>query len=835
LTVRYKNTLSLFSFFIVFLLIFTSFLMINVDAKTDSHIEYAGTISALAYLSYEHIVMDENGDKIGVAFIGLNGDSTYVSFHYRDLPSINWANVDIRQTTNFTYLVSIARDIDFNIHAVYQEKNDTTHSLFYKFFQWSDKTWYLSPKAITKSPLGNMGFCLSIGSVKTPFGGDIKVDILGNIHVVFGIQESGANAENIYARYSAVLGYWDLFLSLDYEATNQGIYAFHSIALDSDNNIYCTYAKKQDSHYSKANFWDSWFTKSINGGDSWSDPSLIVNQTYPNSVISSKLIIDTSNILHNVYYANYSSIDGSYNYLVGYAKSVNYGSTWSFMNLTDRDNHYSYCSISMDVSNVIYFTYSKQTDYAIDYNGIYGKKYENGILGDEVQIIDKNGSHQIRLNLVFSNTYGQYADSGVIGIYADWSVANHDIRYLELDYNDFLVGQYNLRIIPYKPTYYTFDVIKTYVDNPTTRPVAIRYLNATNVYVEPMGIHAFASGTDWYDTRTIPSMYDSGTWRVQASPYTEGQAIVWGVAGTEYLNFTVQDSGLDYFITAYPSWVIRNNYVSFDFSAKAGEMYRIELWNPYPFGGGGYGIGNITTTTYGIDQTVVYQYGFLMVDDGSYSLNLYNATSGDKIAFSNSFHVGSEPEDNTYSVAIADRYKYTDRPKITISRWGSQNYEYHVYNENNIQIASGTSGLSEHEFTLYMTASDIGTAYIRVYNLGHTPSDSNAVYIEFQIYDPQGATGDPIIDTFISIPTWIKAIVGVIIVLGFVFIPFILSQYIVGSHKLDVPPVIYAICGGIGVTLCTLLGLFGWEIMFFICVIAGISLVISYVWQQKGD
>lgn len=89
---------------------------------------------------------------------------------------------------------------------------------------------------------------------------------------------------------------------------------------------------------------------------------------------------------------------------------------------------------------------------------------------------------------------------------------------------------------------------------------------------------------------------------------------------------------------------------------------------------------------------------------------------------------------------------------------------------------------------------------------------------------------------FDSIPVWIKGIVGAIITLGFCFMPLVIVSGMEKiNFKVDVPPVTYAISGGIGVTFCTIIGLFGMEIMFFICVIAGLSLVISYVWREKSD
>ena len=110
--------------------------------------------------------------------------------------------------------------------------------------------------------------------------------------------------------------------------------------------------------------------------------------------------------------------------------------------------------------------------------------------------------------------------------------------------------------------------------------------------------------------------------------------------------------------------------------------------------------------------------------------------------------------------------------------------------------------------------------------------DTEIVYVSVDIPE---VTGD-FDNIFSSIPLWIKGILGAIITLGFVFMPFIFLQYLEKiNFKVDVPPVVYAISGGIGITLCTVIGLFGWEIMFFICVIAGLSVLVSYLWGKKGS
>lgn len=804
-------------------MVFTSFLIINVDAKTDYHLEWGGGIISLLYTGNEHVVMNENGDEMGYAFVGRNGDSSYVNFLYKDMPSCTLCEKGIRQTTNLTPMVAIARDKDFNIYTIYSERRADTllYYLYYKKFDWSTKTWDF--------PLDKLGYKIYSDRVY-PTAFDIKVDLAGNIHVISCHWSSDLSAL-LYDRYNSVLGAWDLTKEITSKASDYGVHRDISIALDSNDYIYCTYSVNQSG---VLNLSDAWFTKSVNGGDDWSSPLQLVNKTVvneqANTVTPCKLLIDNSDILH---FVSSQSFDGVWDQKVCYIFSNDYGDTWSENLNVTTSNHVFYPSITKDASNIMYFTYTVKSDWNFTYSAIRGKKYENNVLGDNISIAYASGSNMRLLNTVFSNTYNQYADDGIIGIYEDGRVANYEIRYLEMTRNDFIVGQHEIWITPDKLTYYTFDTITIHVTNQNPFSMQWRVIDSTGTWVEEMYKTGSAEYTDTGRTLMIPNGYTSGTWRVQVrSPWSES----WGDIGNEYFNFTVEDSGLGYGISAFPSWVIKGNWVSCSFTAKKDESYMISLWySTDPMGGEPRYIGNVTTTEYAVNQNVTIDYLFSMFNLGGYVLHLRNSTTGNLLAMSNFFAVGDEPFENTYTVDIGDRYRYTDKPIVTVHRFGSKSYSFTIYNENDILIMSHVTAISDYTFQFVIDEGDIGTAYIIVHDADGDPSDSNAVRIEFQIYDPQATTGDPVLDTFIGIPTWVKAIVGVIIVLGFVFIPFTLSHYIAGRHKLDVPPVIYAICGGIGVTLCTVLGLFGWEIMFFICVISGISLVISYVWQHRGD
>lgn len=194
-----------------------------------------------------------------------------------------------------------------------------------------------------------------------------------------------------------------------------------------------------------------------------------------------------------------------------------------------------------------------------------------------------------------------------------------------------------------------------------------------------------------------------------------------------------------------------------------------------------------------------------------------------------------------YMISIIGKQTYLDVSNnyVSVSETFSI-HGYHPYITNNVRIRLGAISIydcsNENTFKFDYEIQTKGT-YTLTLEAFIDNSWVTLGYPEIVYVGEEGAVdGDSFQSIFDSVPLWIKGILGAIITLCFVFMPFIFLQYLEKiNFKVDVPPVAYAISGCIGVTLCTVIGLFGFEIMFFICVVAGISLVISYVWKEKSD
>lgn len=819
------------SLFIVFLFVFSAFLMVNVDAKTDYHIEYAGGVIALADITNEHIVMDDNGNKLGIAFIGRNGDSTYVNFQYRDLPYVTWDEEGIRQTTNLTFKVAISRDSAFNIHAVYMEGGgDGKNYLYYKFFQWSNKKWYLSPKAVTLSPKDSMGYNLSVVSWHV---GDIKVDTDGNIHIIYGEYDTISETELLYKRYNSSIDAWDLTLAIDGETTTQYIYDYQTMAIDSNNHIYCIYNKKQVGHYSE-DYYNTWFTKSVDGGDSWGDPSSVVTRTYPDNVLNGRLIIDNQDILHFVYNANYSHV----NHTIIYGKSINYGTSWSYVDVTTNVSYSYGASVVLDLNNILYFVYtSKHLD--TETYGLYGKKYENGILGNEILITNKHGANQLSLNLVFSNTYNQYANNGIIGIYEDRSIANYDIRYLEMDYEDFLTGYgfFEIEIIPDKPIYYVYDTITIKTNVLSGSCYWSRIYDNNGDYVNSSGWFFYLKGT-YNDMWTIPDGYIDGTWTIRM--YLDAGCFIppdWDNDTYFDFEFNVKSSGLDYYIELSPDYIEIPNTVDVKFSAKAGELYNLMLIKVNT----GEPVGNLSIPTVGVTQDYVITNAFMIENSGTYFVKLINDTSGLTYAVSNVIKASIHPQYPTYRTNLKNEYSYTDTIQFAIYSDSIKQYRWYVFNEREEIIGMGKYSGDVTVVRIYVDSDDIGTCYLLVYDYDGSPSDTNGLYVEFQIYDPDvdiPLTGDPLTDYLITVPSFWKGIIGLAVVLLFTFSPLIAVRKLGDAgikFKVDIPAPLYTICCGIGAVITLIFQLWSIEYVFFICVMAAVGTLALYFIGQRNN
>jgi hypothetical protein len=413
------------------------------------------------------------------------------------------------------------------------------------------------------------------------------------------------------------------------------------------------------------------------------------------------------------------------------------------------------------------------------------------------------------------------------GLYDGWSTRTYDLNYRMYYLDGFSTGQIRLTTRPDKDIWYWLDEITVVAENEYYEPIYFRVINETGEEIlEPVYLEQRQS-----DKRNflIPTNYGTGNWSFQARRLSQE----WTDDNLAYLNFTVNEIDTRYAITVLKDYVAIGGFQGVSYTAYTGEMYTLNMI----LSGFHTNITHsFTSTTYMYDTIVTIDELFLCDEEGSFYIEMINVSDSSVIASSKVFLVSGLPENNIYTVSIVDRVRYTDNTRLTITRDGYKDYSYLVINENGIHLYSGSEGLDIVSIMLYFDIDDIGTCDVYVFDKGGTLLDDNAIHVTFEVYDPQAATGDEVIDTFIGIPDYIKGIIGMIITIGFVMIPFLLTQYFKNTKiEMSIPPVIYTIFGGCGVTFSYIFGLFGLEIVFFICVISAFTIIISYVWKERSD
>ena len=133
---------------------------------------------------------------------------------------------------------------------------------------------------------------------------------------------------------------------------------------------------------------------------------------------------------------------------------------------------------------------------------------------------------------------------------------------------------------------------------------------------------------------------------------------------------------------------------------------------------------------------------------------------------------------------------------------------------------------------------ETGNYFIELYNTsdyGLTYDD--LVYVSRNIFvcESLGSGGytDTDTDIFPTLSVGMGAIVGVIVTVFLTLSPMIISGSLGGS--IQVPPILYAIMGAIGVTISTTFGWFPSYIFFFIVAIGIIMLVAMYMFKIRGQ
>jgi len=139
--------------------------------------------------------------------------------------------------------------------------------------------------------------------------------------------------------------------------------------------------------------------------------------------------------------------------------------------------------------------------------------------------------------------------------------------------------------------------------------------------------------------------------------------------------------------------------------------------------------------------------------------------------------------------------------------------------------------IPDYEFT------EKGQYFIEVFNTsdyGLTYGDR--VYTSRNIYvceslDGIGVTDDP--SLFPEVSNTLGMIIGLIVTVFMTLSPFILAGSISGT--IQVPPVLYAVMGALGVIISTSFGWFPSYVLFFIIAVGIIVLALMYVMKMKGE
>lgn len=104
--------------------------------------------------------------------------------------------------------------------------------------------------------------------------------------------------------------------------------------------------------------------------------------------------------------------------------------------------------------------------------------------------------------------------------------------------------------------------------------------------------------------------------------------------------------------------------------------------------------------------------------------------------------------------------------------------------------------------------------------------------------DTEITVDDDIAGYLSNIDEFYKGLIGIFIVLLCTFMPFIAIRKL-GEHgvnfKVDIPPMLYTICCGVGGVVALILGVWVIEYTFFICVMAGFGTFALYLMGKRGN
>ena len=277
------------------------------------------------------------------------------SYMYRYYP------IDITRESYYQYGSRIAIDSSNNIHIVLSGYSPASPN--YAQIRYA--------KSIDRGSTWSNPFDITSGAYEQ-YDQSIAIDSSNNIHIVWSGQSSTTpNYHQIrYTKSTDRGNTWNIPVNITSEYYEQ----FNpSIAIDSFNNIHIVW-----NGYTPAYPWKLQirYTKSIDGGNTWSTPTEITSEDYSQYVPT--IGIDSSNTLHIVW-EGYSPSSPNCTQ-IRYAKSIDGGNTWSIPTEITSEN-YSHFSPSMaiDSSNNIHIVWNGYSPASPNYTQVrYAKSIDRG-------------------------------------------------------------------------------------------------------------------------------------------------------------------------------------------------------------------------------------------------------------------------------------------------------------------------------------------------------------------------------------------------------------------------------------------------------------------------